>query len=355
MKNAFPSILIVLFIALTFVSSSTSQDLQDDPQQGDSPDVEKAQHKTRLIFDIQYSPDGKKLAVAGLLGIRLCDANTGKELDFLTMAKYIFVPISMDYSPNGKMLASGCRLGIIHLWDTKTGAPQHTLSGHTKAVLCVAYSPDGKTLASVGVDKTLHLWNANIGQLLRILKGHKKPIVSVSYNPDGTIIVTGSEDRTIRLWDASTGQHIQTLKWDKRYIRSAVFSPDGRTIATVSRDNIISHICLWNVNTGQQIQTLSVYKRRHSENSKIHAHGIESNSIAFSPDGGTIASACFGDTNQWDVATGEHLRTLEGQQGWTFNVAFSPDGSTIASASALEVLVWDAKTGQLIKTLISRF
>ena len=349
------SILIALCIALTFVSSSTAQDPGNDPHQGDSPDHEKAQHKTRLIFNIQYSPDGTKIAIAGLLGIRLCDAYTGKELDFLTVDKNLFLPISVVYCPDGKMLASGCRLGIIHLWDTKTGVPQHTLSGHKKAVLCVAYSPDGKTLASVGADKTLHLWNANTGQLLRTLKGHKKPIVSVSYNPDGTIIVTGSEDRTIRLWDASTGQHIQTLKWDKRYIRSVVFSPDGNTIAAVSRDSTISHICLWDANTGQQIRTLSVYTQRHSEDSKIHAHGTESNSITFSPDGRTIACACFSDTHQWDVATGEHLRTLEGQQWWTFNVAFSPDGSTIASASALEVLLWDAKTGQLIKTLISRF
>ena len=355
MKNTLFPILIAMFIVLTFTSSSTTQTLQDDPQQGDSLDGEKAQHKTRPIFNIQYSPDGTKLAVAGLLGIRLCDANTGKELDFLTMAKYIFVPISVAYSPDGKVLASGCRLGTIHLWDTKTGTPQYTLSGHTKAVLCVAYSPDGKTLASVSADKTLRLWDANTGQLLRTLKGHKKPIVSVSYNPDGTIIATGSEDRTIRLWDASTGQHIQTLKWDKRYIRSVVFSPDGSTIATASRNNTVSHICLWDVNTGQQIRTLSAYTRRHSEDSRIHARGTESNSIAFSPDGRTIAGAYFGGTYQWNVGTGEHLRTLEGQQWWTFNVTFSPDGSTIASASGLEVHVWDANTGQLIRTLISRF
>ena len=357
MKNRLFSILTALFVALTFTTSSLTQEPLHDPQQEYLSDGAKAQRRTGYINNIQYSPDGTKLAVPCLLGIRICDAQTGKELDVLTTHKYVFMPISVAYSPDGRTLASGCMQGTVHLWDTDTGTPLRILSGHTKAVWSVAYSPDGKTLASGSRDKTIRLWNVNIGQHLRTLKGHKGWVLSVAYSPDGRMIATGSEDTTLCLWDANTGQHLRTFKWDKGHVRSVAFSPDGRTIASASRNNTISTICLWDVNIGRQIRTLSGYTRRMHKDSSISSRGFESNSIAFSPDGRTIASASFGETHQWDVNTGQHLRKLEGQQwwSWTCNVAFSPDGKTIASASSDEVNLWDANTGQHFRKLISGF
>ena len=119
MKNTMFSIVITLLAALLVILSSGAGNLQDDPQQADFPDDEKVQRKISIITDIRFSPDGTKLAIAGLLSIRLYDAYIGKELDYLTINKYLFLPISVAYSPDGKTLASGCRLGIIHLWDTK--------------------------------------------------------------------------------------------------------------------------------------------------------------------------------------------------------------------------------------------
>ena len=245
MKNRLFSILTALFVALTFTTSSLTQEPLHDPQQEHLSDGAKAQRRTGYINNIQYSPDGTKLAVPCLLGIRICDAQTGKELDVLTTHRYVFMPISVAYSPDGKTLASGCMQGTVHLWDTDTGTPLRILSGHTKAVWSVAYSPDGKTLASGSRDKTIRLWNVNTGQHLQTLKGHKGWVLSVAYSPDGRMIATGSEDTTLCLWDANTGQHLRTFKWDKGHVRSVAFSPDGRTIASASRNNTISTICLW--------------------------------------------------------------------------------------------------------------
>ncbi|MBE8986568.1 WD40 repeat domain-containing protein, partial [Nostoc sp. LEGE 12450] len=57
------------------------------------------------------------------------------------------------------------------------------------------------------------------------------------------------------------------------------------------------------------------------------------NSVAFSPDGKTIASGSSDNTVRlWNLA-GQELKTLKGHSSYVLSVAFSPDGKTIASGS----------------------
>ena len=71
-------------------------------------------------------------------------------------------------------------------------------------------------------------------------------------------------------------------------------------------------------------------------------------SVAYSPDGQMLASACADYTVKlWDTNTGLERFTLHGHASLVDGVAFSPDGERIASAGLdRTVRLWHPATGR---------
>src|SRR5262249_6250084 len=61
-------------------------------------------------------------------------------------------------------------------------------------------------------------------------------------------------------------------------------------------------------------------------------------SVAFSPDGNTLAAGTVRGIKLWDVKSGRDLRVLQEPSGTVYSVAFSPDGRTMASAGSKKVI-----------------
>jgi WD40 repeat protein len=133
------------------------------------------------------------------------------------------------------------------------------------------------------------------------------------------------------------GMERNQLVGHESYVNSVSFSRDGQTLASASYDNTIK---LWQVETGEELRTLTG-----------HENGV--NSVSFSPDGQTLASASDDNTIKlWQVETGEELRTLTGHENVVNSVSFSRDGQTLASASDDETIkLWQVETGEELRTL----
>jgi len=244
------------------------------------------------------------------------------------------------------------------------------LEKHTGWVNSIAFHPNGRILASGSHDGTVRLWDVTSGQEMQWPLQGTAPVYSVAFSPDGRTLAWGSGDGTVQLRDVSAapvlskaeglntgmarGRRLHQLKGHVGEVNSVAFSPDGRTLASDSDKTVV----LWDVTSGREVRQL-----------RGHRHVVQS--VAFSPDGRLLASAGGDKTVRlWGVSAGPVLsktkglntgvasgravqvRRLEGHTEPVWSVAFSPDGHTLASGSHDKtVRIWDAVRSQVARLL----
>jgi len=90
---------------------------------------------------------------------------------------------------------------MARVWDVEKGTLLQKLTGHESEVDSVAFTPDGKIIVSGCKDKTIKLWDAQAYKLLRTVTGHTGRIESLEFSRDGKTLVTGGGDTSVRLWE----------------------------------------------------------------------------------------------------------------------------------------------------------
>jgi hypothetical protein len=91
--------------------------------------------------------------------------------------------LTVNFSPDGKYLASGAGDTTVRMWDLNTQLPKHECKGHRNWVLVVAWSPDAKYIASGDMDGNIWLWNPETGKPYGQCVGHRKWITSLVRGP----------------------------------------------------------------------------------------------------------------------------------------------------------------------------
>ena len=125
--------------------------------------------------------------------------------------------------------------GTVRVWDTRTGACLHVLSGHTDKVYAVAPAPDGRLALSGAKDHTLRLWDLATGQCRRVLEGHEDVVRAVAFLPDGRFAISAAKTRRFACGRSRTGRSAAVEHVSGSVLALAV-SADGRRAAAGTYD-----------------------------------------------------------------------------------------------------------------------
>jgi WD40 repeat protein len=241
---------------------------------------------TQQITRVVTSRDGKLLATSGLLSGRPAIVIRNLETDsrVTTLLGHAGPVRAMQFSADGKKLATGSDDGTARVWDMADAKfPELArFTGHAAAVTAVTISIDGTQCVSGAANNSLKVWNIADGAETQNLAGHTAPIVALTMLPDGTAVSAG--DTSVRFWNPANAQPIRTFA-APAVVTAMTLSPDGVQLIVGSANNSLT---AHNPANGQPLFELP-------------GHLAPVRSIAFSGDGARIASrSADGEYRVWE-------------------------------------------------------
>ncbi|KAM9728067.1 transducin beta-like protein 2 [Menidia menidia] len=270
----------------------------------------------------------------------------------------------IDFSSNGKYLASCADDRTVRIWSTKDFLEREHKCLRANVELdhatLVRFSPDSRAFIT---------WLAN-GDSIRIFKmikkedgtfnfkaapedfpqKHKAAILNIGIAETGKFIMSASTDTTILIWDLK-GEVLASINTNQMTNSYAAVSPCGRFVASCG---FTPDVKVWEVCFGKGGEFKEVAR---AFDLKGHSAGVHS--FAFSNDSHRMVTVSKDGTwKLWntDVEYKKQqdpylLKTVPCSSSEGSRVALSPDGRVVAVTDGRSVALFDAASGQLEEEL----
>lgn len=237
------------------------------------------------VNKVAISKDGTLLAIAREV-VELWDTRSNKSttLPYVNLAEIN----DITFSDSEPILAAASH-GIT-LWDTRSQSRLHTFNEDNGWVLSIAFSPDGRILASGNSNGSLILWDVAGRRVLRKLGNGLGFIRAIKFTSDGRKLASASDNGTVKVWEVATGKEMRSYTTNSEFASSVSFSPNGNFLsASVGGEGIV-----WDESTGELIHTFS-----------FQTGGISS--VVFSSDGSKVATGGVEGIRIWRVIGWDEL------------------------------------------------
>ncbi|MBI3550829.1 MAG: caspase family protein [Elusimicrobia bacterium] len=288
--------------------------------------------------DVEVSPLGDRIVSAHHDGAIRFWSFDAAELMRSSASAHIGSASSMRFDPTGRHLVTTGYDNQVLDWDIASVSIKAAHSG--KGGTGAAIDSAGARIYAAGADEVLEL-DAATKAVLRTWKLPTDPQVAGSssdllFIEEAGLLAVALPKGDVQLIDVRSGNMRERLK-NEGWWSSLAYDPKNGVLAASGKKTIT----LWELASGKKLRTFQA---------------AEASGMAFSPDGRRIYTAgnLEDALNEWDVATGKHVRrfgSLGGRPALA-KVAVFPKGDWLITGSNDGALrLWDARTGTLVAQL----
>ena len=265
--------------------------------------------------------------------VKIWDVKNGRELRSISLNQ---VPLSAEFTPDGRLIGTIAAMGQVSLWEVQSGNKVHDLTSSPMGALTTPQIKPGQMPTMPNAADLAAMMTNMIGTMSAGTMSQN--VTSLAFTNDGRILATGGVESKANIDVAAMMSGMMSGKRPK----SGSKTQDPDDIFKDLKVEAVGQVRLWDVASGREIGAI-----------KGHGRGISK--VAFSRDGKLLASGSTDNTIRiWDVATRSALQTFTGHTASIESIDFTSDGRLLASASDDgSTFLWDTKTGEHLLTLIS--
>jgi WD40 repeat protein len=270
------------------------------------------------ITAVTVSPDGNHVLVANQAGIRVFD-----EVDEL-LARHI--PTSMStiesiaFSPDGKKLAvaggTPAENGIVEILTWPNATRTWFRVSHDDTVQSIAWISNTSWLTA-SADREIKRWEESDAERpIRTFVGHSSRVTSLCVLAEGNQFVSGSADQSLRVWDYQTGELLRAMQLHAAPVNALRLRPRMTGLAWLASAGDDRTVRFWQPTIGRMVRFM-----------RLESAPLD---IVWSPDGQLLFVACA--DGQYRTVDPEQLtvtQTSRFSDGWGYSIATNPSGTKL--------------------------
>ncbi|XP_071961162.1 NACHT domain- and WD repeat-containing protein 1-like isoform X2 [Antedon mediterranea] len=299
---------------------------------------------TGNILDIVANEEGTLAVSASEDGTaRLWDLMDGEPI--LTFTGHSGPVHCVAMSSDSAYLVSGSADDSLRVWDVDSGEELRVIkedhsSYSNHSVLCISHDCSKIISASNAI---INVYELSSGVEIHNLTGHSSPVSSIFISKDDMILVSGSDDKSVKVWSVATGNLLADKKEFDGEVSKVVMTNDGHILA------------------GDKVGGLRIFSTSKIEESEIE---VSIKHVMQTPDNARVYSLCASNDSRWMVVAADMnvlvysvadcslQHTLTGHEGIIDCVAVTYSDKYIVSGARDSIMnVWDLATGQLVESL----